>query len=84
MQYIAEFILNNIDINEILHHSVIQNSVEMDMGLNYMCQDPKFHYQPSSNQVSGLIPKKLLHLIMLILEFLKNKCESMKLSEFFL
>ena len=41
MQSIAEFIVNNVDINintgEVLHHSVMQNGVEMDMGLNGMC-----------------------------------------------
>jgi len=38
MQSIAEFIVNNIDINheKVLHHSVIQNGIEMDMGLNDM------------------------------------------------
>jgi len=43
MQSIAEFIVNNIDINinarEVLHHSVMQNGVEMDMGLNGMCDE---------------------------------------------
>ena len=39
MQSIAEFIVNNIDIDtqEKLQHSVMQNGIEMDMGLNDMC-----------------------------------------------
>ena len=41
MQYIGEFIINNINTNlkQPLNHSIMQNGAEMGMSLNEMCDE---------------------------------------------
>jgi hypothetical protein len=41
MQYIGEFIINNINhnLNQPLNHSIMQNGAEMGLSLNEMCDE---------------------------------------------